>query len=88
MSGEEGKESQTVSAIMDDMHAFFERPAKMMKFKAVLDEMRETDVIGSLRQLGDDIRKENGISIAQAEYWSDTLDRWADDLVDPARGGT
>ncbi len=87
MSGEEGKESQTVSAIMDDMHAFFER-RKMMKFKAVLDEMRETDVIGSLRQLGDDIRKENGISIAQAEFWSDTLDRWADDLVDPAKGGT
>jgi hypothetical protein len=87
MSGEEGKESQTVSAIMDDMHAFYER-RKMAKFKAVLDEMRETDVIGSLRQLGDDIRKENGISIAQAEFWSDTLDRWADDLVDPARGGT
>jgi hypothetical protein len=87
LSGEEGKESQTVSAIMDDMHAFFER-RKMAKFKAVLDEMRETDVIGSLRQLGDDIHKENGISIAQAEYWSDTLDRWADDLIDPARGGT
>jgi len=87
MAGEEGKESQTVSAIMDDMHAFYER-RKMAKFKAVLDEMRETDVIGSLRQLGDDLRKENGISIAQAEFWSDTLDRWADDLIDPARGGT
>jgi hypothetical protein len=87
MSSQEGKESQSVSAIMDDMHAFFER-RKFMKFKAVLDEMREYDAIGSLRQLGDDLRKENGISIAQAEYWSDTFDRWADDLVDPARGGT
>jgi hypothetical protein len=29
-----------------------------------------------------------GLSIAQAEFWSDTLDRWAEDLVDPASGGT
>jgi hypothetical protein len=87
MSNQESKESQTVSAIMDDMHAFFER-RKFVKFKAVLDEMREFDAIGSLRQLGDDLRKENGVSIAQAEYWSDTLDRWAEDLVDPAKGGT
>ena len=28
------------------------------------------------------------MSIAQCEYWSDTLDRWAEDLVDPACGGT
>jgi len=87
MASEESKESQSVSVIMDDMHAFFER-RKFMKFKAVLDEMRQYDAIGSLRQLGEDLRKENGISIAQAEYWSDTLDRWADDLVDPAKGGT
>ncbi len=25
------------------------------------------------------------MSIAQCEFWSDTLDRWAEDLVDPAR---
>ena len=30
----------------------------------------------------------NGMSLAQTEYWSDTLDRWAEDLVDPAKGGT
>ncbi len=87
MSAEEGKESQTVSLIMDDMHAYFER-RKFVKFKAVLDEMRQTDVVGSLRQLGDDVRKESGISMAQCEFWSDTLDRWAEDLVDPAKGGT
>ena len=34
------------------------------------------------------MKKENGLSIAQCEYWSDTLDRWAEDLVDPASGGT
>ncbi|MFN0056060.1 MAG: hypothetical protein ACKV0T_28270 [Planctomycetales bacterium] len=87
MSQQEAKGSQDVSTIMDDMHSYFER-RRFMKFKTVLDEMKEYDVIGSLRQLGDDLRKENGLSIAQAEYWSDTLDRWAEDLVDPASGGT
>ena len=28
-------------------------------------------------------RRRTGLSIAQCEFWSDTLDRWAEDLVDP-----
>ena len=70
---------------MDDMQSYFER-RRFMQFKTVLDEMRKLDVVGNLRQLGDDLKKENGLSIAQCEYWSDTLDRWADDLVDPVLG--
>ena len=50
--------------------------------------MLAQDVIGGLRQLGDDLPKEVGLSMAQCEYWSDTLDRWAEDLVEPASGGT
>jgi hypothetical protein len=87
MSDEEGKASHDVSLIMDDMHAYFER-RHFMRFKTVLDEMRQQDVVGNLRQLGDDVKKENGLSIAQCEFWSDTLDRWAEDLVDPASSGT
>jgi hypothetical protein len=45
-------------------------------------------VIGGLRQLGDDLKREHGVSIAQCEYWADTLDRWAEDLVDPACNGS
>jgi hypothetical protein len=86
MSEQETKASHDVSIIMDDMHAYFER-RRFMRFKAVLDDMRQQDVVGNLRQLGDDVKKENGVSIAQAEYWSDTLDRWAEDLVDPAGSG-
>jgi hypothetical protein len=71
---------------MDDMQAYFER-RRFIKFKSVLDEMRKLDPIGALRQIGDDLTKENGLSIAQCEYWSDTLDRWAEDLVDPACKG-
>jgi len=87
LAKQEAKGSQDVSIIMDDMQGYFER-RRLMQFKTVLDEMRKLDVIGNLRQLGDDLKKENGLSIAQCEFWSDTLDRWADDLVDPLSGGT
>jgi hypothetical protein len=86
VSAAESKSSQDLSLIMDDMQAYFER-RHFQRFKVVLDEMREQDVIGSLRQLGDDVRVETGMSIAQAEFWSDTFDRWADNLVDPACSG-
>ncbi len=86
LSEVETKSVQTISYIMDDIQAYFER-RRMNQFKIVLDEMRETDVLSALRQLGDEIPKEQGMSIAQCEFWSDTLDRWADDLVDPAAKG-
>jgi hypothetical protein len=84
---QEAKGSLAVSVIMDDMQAYFER-RRFLQFKTVLDEMKNVDVVGTLRQLSDDLKKENGLSIAQCEFWSDTLDRWADDLVDPVSGGT
>ena len=86
LSKQEAASSHDVSMIMDDMQSYFER-RRFQRFKTVLDEMRTQDTIGSLRQLGDDIKVETGMSIAQAEFWSDTLDRWADDLVDPACSG-
>ncbi len=86
MADLEGKGSHDVSLIMDDMQSYFER-RQFIRFRTVLDEMRKEDVIGGLRQLGDDIKKEHGVSIAQCEFWSDTLDRWAEDLVNPACSG-
>jgi hypothetical protein len=87
LSSQEEKTSQNVSNIMDDMQSYFER-RRLAQFRAVLDDMAKQDAVGSLRQLGEDLKKENGLSIAQCEYWSDTLDRWAEDLVDPASGGS
>jgi hypothetical protein len=78
--------SQNLSTIMDDMQSYFER-RRFQRFKTVLDEMRQEDAVGSLRQLGEDVRAETGMSMAQCEFWSDTFDRWADDLVDPACAG-
>ncbi len=83
---QELKGSQDVSYIMDDMQAYFER-RQLMAFKTVLDDMRTQDVIGSLRKVGDDLPKDRGVSISQCEYWSDVLDRWAEDLVESCKGG-
>jgi hypothetical protein len=86
LSVKEEQSSTAISYIMDDMQAYFER-RRMSQFKVVLDEMRSSQVIGALVTLGDEIPKAQGLSIAQAEYWADTLDRWGDDLVDPACAG-
>lgn len=86
LSRQEEESVQKMSYIMDDMAAYFDR-RRLMRFKTVLDDMRKQDVLGGLRQLSDDISREQGLSIAQAEYWSDAMDRWAEDLVDPACSG-
>jgi hypothetical protein len=87
LSDIEAKGSQKISHIVDDLDAFYER-RRSVKFGDVLKEMQDSEVVASIRQLGDELAKEQGMSIAQAEYWSDTLDRWAEDLVDPACKGS
>ena len=87
LSDQEMKSTRTVSNIMDDMQGYFER-RRFMQFKTVLDDMRKQDVIGGLRQLSDDLPEESGLSMAQCEFWSDTFDRWAEDLVEPTSGGS
>jgi hypothetical protein len=86
LSHQEEESVQKISYIMDDMAAYFDR-RRLVRFKVVLDDMRKQDILGGLRQLSDDVSREQGTSIAQCEYWSDTMDRWAEDLVDPACSG-
>ncbi len=86
LSSVEETSRQAISYIMDDMQSYFER-RRMNQFKVVLDEMKQSEVLDALTNLGEAIPKEQGMSIAQAEYWSDTLDRWGEDLVDPACSG-
>jgi hypothetical protein len=75
-----------LSAVMDDLDAYSERRPQPA-IRTVLEEMKDLDVLGSLRQLTDDMKQESGLSIAQTEFWSDTLDRWADELVPPPQDG-
>ncbi len=77
---------QKLSAVMDDLDAYSERRPQPA-LRSVLEEMKELDVLGSLRQLTDDMKREEGLAIAQTEFWSDTLDRWADELVPPPQDG-
>ena len=83
----EKRGSGKLSIIMDDLQAYFER-RRLAQFRTVLEDMKESDVVGNLRQLSIDLPGEQGLTMAQCEYWSDTMDRWAEDLVDPASGGT
>jgi hypothetical protein len=71
---------------MDDLQAFFER-RRLPSQKEVLSEMKESNVIDELRGLGEEFQTTPGMSIAQVEFWADTLDRWAEDLVPPAKDG-
>jgi hypothetical protein len=80
------READKVSNIMDDLQAYLDR-RQLPAFRTVLEEMKDLDTLGSLRQLSDDIPKEAGMSLAQAEFWSDTFDRLADDLVEPPKPG-
>lgn len=87
LENQESQSSRTVSVIMDDMQAYLQR-RRMVRFKDILDDMRSQDVVGALRDLAGDIPAEQGLSIAMCEFWSDSLDRWAEDLVDPACSGS
>jgi len=82
----ENQASGNVSNIMDDMSAYFQR-TKLELFGQVLRDMQQDDVTASLRILGEDLQRESGLSIAQAEYWSDALDQWAEDLVEATQPG-
>ncbi len=76
----------SVGEIIDDLEAFHNR-RPMVKFRDVLEEVRREDPLGGLRYLSSSVIDQQGIAIADAEYWSDTFDRWAEDLVDPACQG-
>lgn len=86
LSDKEKASSQTISYIMDDIEAYFER-RRLVRFKNILDEMRQEDVAGALKRVATDIPAEQGLSMSQCEFWSDTMDRWAEDMVDPACSG-
>ena len=75
---------ERMSVLMDDLDAYAERRPQPA-LRTVLEEMKELDVLGSLRQLSAEIPEETGLSIARSEFWSDTFDRWADELVPPPK---
>ena len=84
----ETAQSQKVRDIQDDLEAYYDR-RKEEKFLRILKEMQEFQVIKKLDDLSGRVRNNrSGDSIARAEYWGDTLDRWGEELVSASKCGT
>ena len=79
----EAAESETVFTILQDMTVYAERrPSE--NYSRVLDEMQDAGVSSQIQDMAEAINQ-NLIrqSTIEAEFWADTLDRWAEQLVDP-----
>lgn len=79
----EGVHGNNLANIQDDLEAYSNR-VNDGKFKTVLDEMRNDEVIKQVTEVADKIvANESGSSIAHSELLADTFDRWAEQLVGP-----
>lgn len=69
--------------IQEDLAAYFER-TRRENFKQVFDEMKEVRVVSHFKSMNRLLQSNHsGDMIAQTEFWSDKLDRWAEMLVGP-----
>lgn len=85
---QEEAQSRSVWMIQTDLEAYYDR-RKTPKFLKILEEMQELDVTTQLTKVGDRVRQNmSGEAIARTEYWGDTMDRWAEQLVEPCPGGS
>ncbi|MCY4403520.1 MAG: hypothetical protein OXD54_13160 [Candidatus Poribacteria bacterium] len=83
----ESVESTKVTSIIQDMAAYADRRPNE-NYLRVLAEMEDASVANQMRDLVRSIsRNFVGQSTIEAEYWADTLDRWAEQLVDPLPEG-
>ncbi len=87
IADQESAQSQKVRDIQDDLEAYYDR-RKEEKFMRILQEMQQFQVVKKLDDLSGRVRgNRSGDSIARAEYWGDTLDRWAEELVSASKCG-
>ncbi len=83
----ESAESKKVTSIIQDMAAYTDRRPNA-NYLRVLAEMEDASISNQMRDLVRAIsRNFVGQSTIEAEYWADTLDRWAEQLVDPLPEG-
>lgn len=81
IAAHEKKQSEAVRVIQSDLEAYYARKPEM-HFKNVIGQMKETQVVKMLAYLGDQAAYNlSGSSMAGAEFWADTLDRWAEEMV-------
>ena len=83
----ETNESETVSTIIQDMMAYSDRRPSP-NYLRVLSEMQDALAPNQIQDIAKTINKNFvGQSTIEAEFWADTLDRWAEQLVDPRPDG-
>ena len=88
-AAEQESQSRFVYHIQTDLEAYFQRKQDPI-YRNVLDQMKESGIVAGLRLSGDESQRNlSGRSVASAEFWADTLDRWAEELVAaaPDQGG-
>ena len=79
----ETNESEAVSTIIQDMVAYSDRRPSP-NYLRVLSEMQDALAPNQIQDIAKTIHKNFvGQSTIEAEFWADTLDRWAEQLVDP-----
>ncbi len=80
-AGEQEAQSRFVHGIQSDLEAYFQRKQEAI-YKNVLDQMKDQAVVAGIKSIGrESLANLNGRSIASSEFWADTLDRWAEELV-------
>jgi hypothetical protein len=74
-------QSEVVRVIESDLDAYFQRKQDA-RFKATIEEMKKTEIV---RALAGDSEKVSynlsGQAMSGSEFWADTLDRWAEEMV-------
>jgi hypothetical protein len=79
----ESAESKNITTIIQDMAAYTDRRPND-NYLRVLAEMEDASISTQIRDLVRSINRNFvGRSTIEAEFWADTLDRWAEQLVDP-----
>ena len=80
-SHQQGEQSLNIYHIQSDLDAYFRRKQNLI-YKNVLDQMRDMSVVSDVEAISDELLVNlSGRSIAASEFWGDTLDRWAEELV-------
>ncbi|MDF2378010.1 MAG: hypothetical protein P1U81_17360 [Verrucomicrobiales bacterium] len=81
VAGTVEEQSSRVYEIQTDLEAYYQRKQDVV-YKNVLDQMKQSSVVSRLKEIGRSSEGNlSGLSISSAEYWADTLDRWAEELV-------
>ena len=75
------EQSEIVRILQNDLDAYSQRKSDA-HFKKVLGEMRKTEIVRELERDSDKITTNlTGEGMIGSEYWADTLDRWAEEMV-------